>query len=243
MHTNTCDRRGFIAASAAICGGLVLESAALARPADPPPPASSPARQQPEEAVSPAEDLMREHGIVRRVLLIYTETLRRLDANQDFPPQALKDSATIVHNFIHDYHEKLEEDYLFPRFRKAGRLVDLVNTLQQQHDAGRRLTETTFRLATSQTLEDSAQQRTVGVALKEFIRMYRPHASREDTVLFPAFRKIVSAKEYDELGDQFEDREHDLFGEDGFEKMVDRVAAIEKDLGIYDLARFTPEST
>ena len=31
-----------------------------------------------------------------------------------------------------------------------------------------------------------------------------------------------------------------LFGEDGFERMVDKVAGIEKKLGIYDLAQFTP---
>ncbi|AHF17361.1 hypothetical protein NIASO_06125 [Niabella soli DSM 19437] len=30
--------------------------------------------------------------------------------------------------------------------------------------------------------------------------MYRPHEAREDTVLFPAFRKIVSRHEYDSLG-------------------------------------------
>lgn len=39
----------------------------------------------------------------------------------------------------------------------------------------------------------------------------------------------------------FEKKEHQLFGEDGFEKMVDRVASIEKTLGIYDLAQFTPK--
>jgi hypothetical protein len=33
---------------------------------------------------------------------------------------------------------------------------------------------------------------------------------------------------------------HQLFGEDGFERIVDRVATIEKTLGIYDLAQFTP---
>ena len=33
-----------------------------------------------------------------------------------------------------------------------------------------------------------------------------------------------------------------MFGEDGFEKMVDRVASIEKSLGIYDLAQFTPKA-
>jgi hypothetical protein len=35
-------------------------------------------------------------------------------------------------------------------------------------------------------------------------------------------------------------RKHDLFGADGFQKMVDRIASIEKSLGIYDLAQFTP---
>jgi len=38
----------------------------------------------------------------------------------------------------------------------------------------------------------------------------------------------------------FEKKEHQLFGEEGFEKMVDRVASIERTLGIYDLAQFTP---
>jgi hemerythrin-like domain-containing protein len=36
-------------------------------------------------------------------------------------------------------------------------------------------------------------------ALAAFNAMYRPHEAREDTVLFPAFRKIVSKNEYDSL--------------------------------------------
>ena len=35
--------------------------------------------------------------------------------------------------------------------------------------------------------------------------------------------------------------EHQLFGENGFEEIVGRVAAIEKSLGIYDIAHFTPQ--
>src|SRR5205814_5900997 len=63
----------------------------------------------------------------------------------------------------------------------------------------------------------------------------------EDTVLFPAFRKIVSPHEFDSLGEDFEKKEDELFGEDGFEKMVDKVTGIEKRFGIYDLAQFTPK--
>ena len=64
------------------------------------------------------------------------------------------------------------------------------------------------------------------------MRMYRgPHAAREDTVLFPALHELLSNKEMDALGDQFEDEENRRFGNRGFEKTVEQVAAIEKELG------------
>ena len=100
-----------------------------------------------EAEVGPPEDLMREHGVLKRVLLIYGEALRRLDAKEDFPPKALADAAGIIRRFVEDYHEKLEEDFLFPRFEKANRLVDLVKVLREQHQAGRRVTDVTMRFA------------------------------------------------------------------------------------------------
>jgi hemerythrin-like domain-containing protein len=77
-------------------------------------------------------------------------------------------------------------------------------------------------------------------ACEAFIRMYRPHEAREDTVLFPALHKIVAAKRLNELGEQFEKEEDRLFGDEGFEKTVEQVAVIERQLGIHDLAKFTP---
>ena len=44
----------------------------------------------------------------------------------------------------------------------------------------------------------------------------------------PAFRGIVSADEFDSLGEDFEKKEDELFGDDGFFKIVDRVAQLEK---------------
>jgi hypothetical protein len=70
--------------------------------------------------------------------------------------------------------------------------------------------------------------------------MYRPHAAREDTVLFPAFRDVVGRAAYRELGEQFEEHEHERFGERGFETVVSEVSDLEQALGIHDLARFTP---
>jgi hemerythrin-like domain-containing protein len=193
---------------------------------------------QPEEDVSPPEDLMREHGLLNRVLLIYDESLRHL-GKPAFHPDALKNAANIIRTFIEQYHEKLEEDHIFPRFEKARTLVPLVTTLRVQHIAGRRLTEKIIALSGANL--KAPDQQSLREALEGFIRMYRPHEAREDTVLFPELRKIVSDHEFDAMGEDFERKEHEMFGKEGFEGMVEKVAAIEKALGIYELSAFTPK--
>jgi len=74
--------------------------------------------QDEDDDVSQAEDLIREHGVLKRVLLIYREVVNRLDSKHDFPPDVVMGSAKLIRAFVEDYHEKLEEDYLFPRFKK-----------------------------------------------------------------------------------------------------------------------------
>ena len=195
-----------------------------------------------DEGISPAEDLMREHGVLNRILLIYDEHLRMLSAKHPFDGSVLVSAAEIIRHFVEDYHEKLEEDFLFPRFRKVGKLVNLVDTLQAQHKAGRDLTAKIRELAAVATLKYVASDsEKLADALRDFLHMYRPHEAREDTVLFPAFRSIISPHEYDALGDDFEKKEDELFGEEGFFKVVDQVAQLEKKLGIYELAQFTPK--
>lgn len=193
-----------------------------------------------DKKVSPPEDLMQEHGMLNRILLIYDHCRHQLEMKQRFPIEALANSAGIIRKFVEDYHEKQEENYLFPRFRKANKLTDLVTVLLKQHNAGRALTDQVMQLTKSPNRTDGETHKLVQV-LTSFNVMYRPHEAREDTVLFPAFRKIVSQHEYDALGEEFEKNEHKHFGGDGFEMMVNKVANIEKSLGIYDLAQFTPK--
>ena len=227
-------RRRFLVAAAGV-GLLVASSCAKSASGE----AKSPSAGA-DEDVAPPEDLMREHGVLNRILLIYDETARRLDAKQPLPIDVLAKSADIIRRFIEQYHEKLEEDFLFPRFEKANKLVDLVATLRRQHQAGRTLTESILRLATVAAVQKDDDRRALTVTLRSFVRMYRPHEAREDTVLFPAFRSVVSAKEFHDLGDQFEAKEHDLFGKEGFEGIVVQVGALEQALGTFDLDQFTP---
>lgn len=192
-----------------------------------------------KEEVSPPEDLMREHGVLDRVLLVYEAGMRKFSANEDFDPAVITQSAEIIRDFINNYHEKSEEEHVFPRFKKAGKLVELVDTLLQQHQAGRRVTETIMRLAPA-SRRDSGDRHQLIQAMQSFITMYRPHAAREDTELFPKLKDLVSSNEYDAMAEDFEKKEHELFGEDGFDKMAQRVTALEEAMGIRDLNQFTP---
>jgi hemerythrin-like domain-containing protein len=196
--------------------------------------------EEEEEDVTPPEDLMREHGVLNRILLIYDTCITNLGKDNPFDPAALNSSAQIIRTFIEDYHEKMEEDYLFPRFEKSNKLTDLVQVLRTQHKAGRTLTDQIIQFSMKSPSTADESQRLIQL-ISAFNAMYRPHKAREDTVLFPAIRTIVSKKEFSSMGDDFEKKEHEMFGEDGFESMVEKVAGIEKQVGIYDLSQFTPQ--
>jgi hemerythrin-like domain-containing protein len=194
-----------------------------------------------EEEISAPEDLMREHGVLNRILLIYDEAVTRLSTGQDVPPEVIQKPATLARKFVEDYHERLEENFVFPRFEKKGTLVELVTVLRKQHDAGRRLTDRILRASSQQEFVKDGSRQELIHCCSAYVRMYRPHEAREDTVLFPTLYKIAGSQEVKELGEQFEEQEHRLFGEGGFDKTVDEVAAIEKQLGIHDLSQFTPK--
>jgi hemerythrin-like domain-containing protein len=197
--------------------------------------------EKPEEEVGALEDLMREHGVLNRVLLVYEEGLRRLHAKEEVPPELFLHTAALVRQFVEDYHERLEERFLFPEFERRNRLVDLVKVLRRQHEAGRAVTDIILEHGKPERFRQAESREKVVTATRAFVHMYRPHEAREDTVLFPALHRLVPGKRLAELGEQFEKEEDRLFGEGGFQKTVEKVAELEKQLGIHDLDQFTPK--
>ena len=112
-------RRGFVSLAGLTGVGIAAPTWAVAeqragsgsaKPTEPP---------HEEEDVAPPEDLMREHGVLKRVLLIYEEGIRRIERSNRVARLDQEQRADHP-SFIEEYHEKLEEDHLFPRFEKAG---------------------------------------------------------------------------------------------------------------------------
>ena len=230
------DRRHLLGVSISTVGAIALS--ACGNPQPKAREAGAPAED--DVPVTPPEDLMREHGVLKRVLLIYREGIRRVEAGDELPVQALNAGAAIIRSFIEDYHEQLEEKHVFPKLEQAGKLADVTAVLRTQHARGRVLTDRVVAATSTTPALDQAKRDAVVQDMSAFIRMYEPHEAREDTVVFPALRQVVPANEFRDMADMFEDEEHRRFGQAGFEGVVTKVADIEKSLGIYDLNQFTP---
>lgn len=226
----TPQRRRFFGTLASSAAGLVVVGCATTRAT------GSPARDGHDKAeVTPGEDLMQEHGVLERILLVYEETAGRLERSESLDVALLGTAAGIVRRFIEDYHAQLEEQFVFPRLESAGREVQLVAVLRAQHQRGKQITDDILRMSLG-TGGDGTQ---LPPALRSFVRMFRPHAAREDTVLIPAFRSLLGRAAYAELGEQFEGQEHAILGEGGFEGTVAEVTRLEAALGLADLGSFT----
>jgi hemerythrin-like domain-containing protein len=189
---------------------------------------------------TPGEDLMAEHGLLVRILLIYRHLLGAQASGHPVPAGHAHDSALIIRDYIEAFHEELEEAYVFQRLVQAGQLRPTVSTLLVQHARGRELTQLILAESGGSGSLATATAARVASAMAAFVRMYEPHEAREDTVVYPAFRALLKPAEIADLGARFAELQTEQFGSDGFAAMVGRVGAIEQALGIYDLAQFTP---
>jgi hemerythrin-like domain-containing protein len=190
------------------------------------------------EDLAPTEDLMREHGVLRRILIVYREAATYVRSNfSGVDARPISRAADLFRRFGEAYHEQLEETHVFPQALAAG----LVPTLIAQHARGREITAY-IRAKTASGAVAGTDAAPLAQALETFARMYEPHAAFEDTVVFQTWRKRLSKQALAEAGDRFEDAEKAALGPNGFEAAVSEIESIEAALRLNELARYTAAS-
>jgi hemerythrin-like domain-containing protein len=151
--------------------------------------------------------------------------------------------ANLFRVFGEDYHErKLEEVFIFPTVKKSpGIAAANVDVLFGQHTRGREITDYVLSVTQADRIASNSVE-PLAKALESFVRMYEHHTAIEDTVIFPAWKSAIGQAELDDLGEKFEEIEHEQFGDDGFEMALKRMEEIENSLGLSNLDMFTAPS-
>ncbi len=224
------NRRGAIALAACLASGTFISTDGFVVSA----------RASDDDDISATEDLMREHGVLRRALVVYAEVAVLLrTGRRDINPAALAETAKLFREFGEHYHERvLEEGYVFPDVRKTGNANEkLVEVLLAQHQRAREITAYIERVGSRGKIGGDA--RPLSRALAGISRMYHAHATWEDTVIFPAWTTTQTKDRLKELAKKFDEMEHQQFGKDGFEDGIERMSRVERMLGLSDLSYYT----
>ncbi len=227
MKGDSLDRRKFLFVFASSLSMAAVNSPVIAFPTSAP-------------GVQAVEDLMQEHGVLGRLLLIYEEGARKLLL--DKPGEAMTSIAgatEILINHIQGQHERVEELMIFPVLNRANQLPELVSTLVSQHKAGRDITQDIQDLAAMRADKTETGRAQVARLANSYVRMFRPHALREDTVLYPKLRTMLSATEYGELSEKVKNLESKMKNNGDLSAILGKVDEIETAMGIHDLAKFT----
>jgi hypothetical protein len=172
--TTTMDRRNLLSGIGGLSAGLILSGCSNANK----PPVSWQGEDAKGAEVTAAEDLMREHGVLRRALFVYSEAASKLrSAPSSVVIEALARTARLFRTFGEEYHEKkLEEAYIFPAVKNAGGPASAYPAiLATQHQRGRQITDYILAVTRGAKLEAGNIEPLAG-AMESVLRMYRAPA-------------------------------------------------------------------
>jgi hemerythrin-like domain-containing protein len=234
MNGKSALRRRWLVGSVGAAGFVVAASAAARDDA------TATKKKAADAMLTPAEILSRNDAVLQRVMLVYETAMRRAGEGEDIEPVVFSQPAEVARDFYHNFHEKAEQELIYPAFKTAGRMVKLVDVLIAQKAVGGKLTDRIIEAAPE--LHAKEQREAMGRDIKSFITMYRPHVAREETDIFPTLHDIMTPEQYSQLATELLKRERDTFGEDGFEAAARKVAQVENKIGTYDLSVFTAKT-
>jgi hemerythrin-like domain-containing protein len=184
---------------------------------------------------SPTEKLLQEHGILRRILLVYEEFLGQLEHAEEHPSfSALIDTTTLLQGYVQGYHEVIEETYVFPIVEKIPSMQSLVSTLRKQHVLARQMSTDVIVSARMVDLKR------LTTTLDALILLYQAHTAWEDTDLTIAYRSILSREGSNHLIETFNRVELDLFGPGAEADVLVQITEIERAFDIHGPAEFEP---
>lgn len=102
-------RRAILLAGGGLAVGAATTGTAWAASSDPP-----------LDGLPPDDDLMREHGVLKRVLLCYQAMTTQVQAGHPLTAAHVQNAALIIHDFIEGFHEGPRRGLRVPAPRQAG---------------------------------------------------------------------------------------------------------------------------
>ncbi len=179
------------------------------------------------------EYLIAEHEMIERAMAVLKQCLEDMDATAKNPVQTVR-ALDFLLEFGDKIHNRKEEKHLFPLMQERGVPVDggPIGVMLMEHEMERELL--TRMVATAGKLKDMdlgelSAYRDDGI---KYLEVRAEHIWKENDVLYPMARRIISDDDSAALRDAFYAIDQAAYGDTAHEKfaaMVDEVEKVLKD--------------
>ncbi len=139
---------------------------------------------------------------VLQALRFVVDEIRSGKMQPDF--QLLASMVDYITQVPEKVHHPKEDDYLFPALcRRSEKAADLIDTLENQHSDGYRMTNALLQSLIHYQSMGSPAFHEFDVLVQEYIEFNWKHLNLEESQLLPLAREVLSEQDWQELDNEF----------------------------------------
>jgi indolepyruvate ferredoxin oxidoreductase, beta subunit len=179
------------------------------------------------QVMGPIEELRQEHGAVMKVFSILQEISGKLEKRESQALDAFRRVLEFLQVFVDQCHHAKEEEFLFPALKKAqSRNRSLIEELVSEHEQGRIMIRAMKASVGENNRKQDASLGALVGTIEEYLRIFRNHIRKENSLLFPEARDLLPAINQERMSLEFQKLEQERIGEgrhQSFHRMIEEL--------------------
>jgi hemerythrin-like domain-containing protein len=157
--------------------------------------------------------LEHEHRTIEKIVRVTGVLVDELMENRDIDDDILRDLCQFLRVYGHQCHHGKEESYLFPMLERHGVPEEgcPLGALRHEHERSRVLTQELVQASAEYAANRHDGSATLSEALRNIAQFYPAHIWKEEYLLFPMARKVLSEEDDQRLLKEFKSVESDIY--------------------------------
>ena len=159
------------------------------------------------------DSLEQEHRTIEKILRVTGMLVDELAENRDIDGDILRDLCQFLRVYGHQCHHGKEESYLFPMLERHGVPEEgcPLGALRHEHERSRVLTQELVKASAEYAANRHDGSSALSEVLRNIAQFYPAHIWKEEYLLFPMARKVLSEEDDQRLLKEFKSVESDIY--------------------------------
>ena len=159
------------------------------------------------------DSLEQEHRTTEKIVRVIGVLADGLAENREIDGDILRDLCRFLRVYGHQCHHGKEESYLFPMLESHGVPEEgcPLGALRHEHERSRALTQELVQASEEYATNRHDGSSALSEVLRNIAQFYPAHIWKEEYLLFPMARKVLSEEDDQRLLKEFESVESDIF--------------------------------